>query len=379
MELITRWAESVSNYTGLETWSFSVFLVVFITLLVDFFQRQLMKRLRKVVRDTENAWDDALFDALIRPLSFVIWMVGFTMAAEMIPLFSESDVLDSTLVVRIRQIAIVFAFAWFLLSFIKDIEKNLTEQSREGKRKADETTIKALSRVVRITVVVTATLVGLDTLGVNIAGLLAAGGIGGLAVGLAARDMIANFFGGLTVFIDRPFGVGDWILLKGDGIEGTVEEIGWRQTTIRKFDKRPVYVPNATFTTASVETPSRMTHRRIYETIGIRYDDMAVMNTITDEVRDMLQNHPEIDTSQTLMVYFDSFGPSSLDFFIYCMTKTVVWQKYHEVKHDVLLKVSDIIERHGASIAFPTRTLHIQDGPPPEVLETAGNEKENSE
>ena len=102
----------------------------------------------------------------------------------------------------------------------------------------DETTIRAVGRVLRITVIVTATLVGLDTLGVNIAGLMAAGGIGGLAIGLAAKDMIANFFGGLTVFIDRPFSIGDWIVLKDHGIEGVVENIGWRQTTIRKFDRR---------------------------------------------------------------------------------------------------------------------------------------------
>ena len=191
--------------------------------------------------------------------------------------------------------------------------------------------------------------------------------------------MIANFFGGLTVFIDRPFGVGDWILLKDQGIEGVVEEIGWRQTTIRKFDKRPVYVPNATFTTASVETPSRMTHRRIYETIGIRYDDVAVMQPITEEVRQMLLDHPDIDTSQTLMVNFDAFGPSSLDFFVYCMTRTVVWQEYHEVKQDVLLRISEIIDRHGASIAFPTRTVHIQEGPAPEPEETDRMDRENSE
>ena len=183
MDLIAEWASTFSTYTGLEPWAFSVFLVVFAALLVDFVQRQLMKRMIRVVRETENAWDDALFDAMIRPLSFVIWLVGFTMAAEFLPLLSESDVLDSTLVVRIRQIGILFAFAWFLMSFIKDIEHNLAEQSLEGKRKADVTTIKALSRVLRITVVVTAMLVGLDTLGVNIAGLMAAGGIGGLAVG----------------------------------------------------------------------------------------------------------------------------------------------------------------------------------------------------
>ena len=87
------------------------------------------------------------------------------------------------------------------------------------------------------------------------------------------------------------------------GIEGVVENIGWRQTTIRKFDKRPVYVPNAIFTTASVENPSRMTHRRIYETMGLRYKDLDQMEAITDEVREMLIEHPEIDERQTLMVH----------------------------------------------------------------------------
>jgi MscS family membrane protein len=232
--------------------------------------------------------------------------------------------------------------------------------------------------VLRITVIVTATLVGLDTLGVNIAGLMAAGGIGGLAIGLAAKDMIANFFGGLTVFIDRPFSIGDWIVLKDYGIEGVVENIGWRQTTIRKFDRRPVYVPNSLFTTASVETPSRMTHRRIYETIGIRYDDIDCVDAITADVRQMLTEHPGIDESQTLMVNFNTFAASSLDFFIYCLTHTVNWQEYHVVKQDVLLKVAEIIARHGASIAYPTQRLQLENTPQFAGLDLSGPATEHS-
>ncbi|MEE8496180.1 MAG: mechanosensitive ion channel family protein, partial [Xanthomonadales bacterium] len=188
-------------------------------------------------------------------------------------------------------------------------------------------------------------------------------GIGGLAIGLAAKDMLANFFGGITVFIDRPFSVGDWIVLKDKGIEGVVENIGWRQTTIRKFDKRPVYVPNAIFTTASVENPSRMSHRRINETIGLRYDDLNRMQAITDEVREMLTAHPEIDEKQTLMVQFNAFSASSVDFFIYCMTHTVNWQHYHEVKQDVLLKIHEIVGKNDAEIAYPTRTLKVDVSP----------------
>lgn len=379
MDLISQWAEAVASATGLQPWALTIFLIVLTALLLDFLQRQMMKRLRSVVEGTKNTWDDALFNASIRPLSLVIWLVGISIAAELVPVFDETGEFGTDLLKRIRQTGVLFALAWFLVGFVKNIENNVVEKSRRGDSKVDRTTVRALGRVIRITVVVTVSLVALDTLGFNIAGLMAAGGIGGLAVGLAARDLIANFFGGVTVFIDRPFGIGDWILLKDQGIEGVVEDIGWRQTIIRKFDRRPVYVPNALFTTASVETPSRMTHRRIYETIGVRYDDIAAVEAITDEVRSMLASHPEIDDSQTLMVHFNAFGPSSLDFFIYCLTHTTNWQKYHAVKQDVLLKVGDIIRAHGASIAYPTRTLKVEAEPELAGLLPEKNAKENHE
>ena len=109
--------------------------------------------------------------------------------------------------------------------------------------------------------------------------------VGGIAVGFAARDLLANLFGGLTIYLDRPFSVGDWIRSPDRQIEGVVERIGWRSTVVRRFDKRPLYVPNSVFSTVVVENPSRMTNRRIYETIGLRYDDARVVGAITDAVR----------------------------------------------------------------------------------------------
>ena len=360
MELIGSWAESVSAAIGIRPWTITVFLIVLLALLLDFFQRKLMRRLEKVVSETANLWDDAIFLTARRPITLVVWVVGITLAAQMIPVREEGGLLDAELIIRIRQIGVLYAITWFLYALVRSIENNIIEKARRDDREIDKTTVKALGRVVRITIVVTAVLVGLDTLGFNIAGLMAAGGIGGLAIGLAAKDMLANFFGGVTVFIDRPFGIGDWILLQEKGIEGVVEEIGWRQTTIRKFDKRPVYVPNAVFTTASVENPSRMTNRRIFETIGLRYKDIPQMDSVTASVREMLVNHSEIDEKQTLMVNFNAFNQSSVDFFIYCMTHTVDWQHYHKIKQDVLLKISEIVLAHNASIAYPTRTLDLE-------------------
>ena len=370
MNLIGEWTQSLATVIGLQPWAIMVFLIVLVALLLDFLQRRLMTRFGKVVSRTTNLWDDAIFKAAKRPFTLLVWLIGITLAMQLIPVREEGGILNADLINRIRQIGILSAIAWFLYEFVSNIESNIIANARRDDRKIDQTTINALGRVVRIAIVITAVLVGLDTLGFNIAGLMAAGGIGGLAIGLASKDMLANFFGGVTVYIDRPFGIGDWILLKEKGIEGVVEDIGWRQTTIRKFDKRPVYVPNAVFTTASVENPSRMTHRRIFETIGLRYKDIAQMETITDAVREMLVKHPDIDEQQTLMVQFDAFNQSSVDFFIYCMTHTVNWQRYHVVKQDVLLQISGIVLANDAAIAYPTRTLDLESIPGISGIET---------
>ena len=190
---------------------------------------------------------------------------------------------------------------------------------------------------------------------------MAFGGIGGIAIGFAAKDLLANFFGGLMIYMDRPFTQGDWIRSPDKNIEGTVESIGWRLTCIRTFDKRPLYVPNSVFASIAVENPSRMTNRRIYETIGLRYDDVAQVRAVIEDVKKMLVAHPEIDNTQTLIVNFNAFGASSLDFFVYTFTKTTEWVYFHKIKEDVLLKILDIIIEHGADVAYPTSTLKTPD------------------
>ena len=163
----------------------------------------------------------------------------------------------------------------------------------------------------------------------------------------------------MFVYLDRHFAVGDWVRSPDREIEGTVENIGWRVTRIRTFDKRPLYIPNSIFSQIAVENPSRMSNRRIKETIGIRYDDASKIEIIISQVKEMLKDHPDIDTAKTLIVNFNCFAPSSLDFFIYTFTKTTDWIKFHEVKQKILLQIIKIIEENDAEIAFPTSTLHL--------------------
>ena len=354
------------NISKESLWVVKIFVIVFVTLVIDFLQRKVLKKLETKFKGSENYWDDALIYAAVSPLSLLVWVVGLYIAASIAG--HQADSVIFTYINPVRDVLVIVAITWFFVRFIKKVELSILERNKTkpAEDAVDITTVDAIAKLLRLSVIITAALVALQTLGFSISGVLAFGGVGGIAVGFAARDLLANFFGGLTIYLDRPFSVGDWVRSPDRNIEGTVEKIGWRQTVIRTFDKRPLYVPNATFASIAVENPSRMSHRRIYETIGVRYDDADKLPAIVEDTVKMLKEHPEIDDSQTLIVNFNTFAASSLDFFVYTFTHTTNWVKYHEIKQDVLFKIYNIITQHGAEVAFPTSTIHV-----PEQLQLA--------
>lgn len=354
--MIDTLADLFSAATG-DRWIVEVFLTVFGTLLAAWLVRRMLNRLQQRVAATHNLWDDALLYGARQPAVWMILLLGLCRAADLAGQRAAVGVFE--LVEPARVIGVILIVSIFAIRVIRFVEEHVVTSEYRDKP-VDPTTATAIGKLLRASVMITALLTAAQTLGFSISGVLAFGGVGGIAIGFAARDLLANFFGGLMVFLDRPFSVGDWIRSPEKEIEGTVEHIGWRLTRIRTFDQRPIYVPNATFTTIVVENPSRMLNRRIYETIGVRYADLDALARIVDEVREMLQAHPEIDTDRTLMVNFVTFGASSLDFFVYAFTKTTVWAEYHAVKQDVLLRIADIIRSNGAEVAFPTRTLHVE-------------------
>lgn len=346
---------NLSEFFG--PWVLQVFIVVLAVLLFNFVVKLFLRKLEKIAVQTTNNWDDALLNSVGKPLRLLIWVIGILFAADIVASRTEAVIFDA--IDPIRNIIIVVTLAWFSILFVKEFEKAYIKHQEQQGESVDLTTTNALAKLVRASIFITAALIMMQTLGFSISGVLAFGGVGGIAVGFAAKDLLSNFFGGLMVHLDRPFQVGDWICSPDKEIEGTVEEIGWRQTRIRTFSKRPIYVPNSIFMNIIVENPSRMSHRRIYETIGVRYDDIHSMGAIVNDVKKMLMEHKEIDKSQTMIVNFNEFSDSSVDFFVYTFTKTTNWIKYHEVKQDVLLKISNVIESHNASIAYPTQVLHI--------------------
>jgi MscS family membrane protein len=354
--------ETLTEYLGGNAWVGQVFGVVLATAVIHYLVRHALLRLKLQLEKTQNLYDDALLEAAGRPLAWAIWLVGISIAAESVGGDAAQAEVFS-IVGEAREVGIIVLLTWFVVRFIRFVEQHISDATyRENP--ADPTTASAVGKLLRASAIITAVLMVMQTLGFSISGVLAFGGVGGIAVGFAARDLLANFFGAIMVFLDRPFSVGDWIRSPDKSIEGTVEEIGWRLTRIRTFDARPLYVPNATFASITVENPSRMTNRRINETIGVRYEDVGVLEFIMRDVRKMLEEHEAIDRSKTLMVNFNEFGPSSLDFFIYTFTRTTVWTEFHAIKQDVLFRIARIIESHGAEVAFPTSTVHLEQPAP---------------
>jgi MscS family membrane protein len=320
---------------------------------------RLLGQLQRSAERSAMRWDNVLTDALMRPSKWAIWLLVVYLS---LGLFEGADQFR-TLVRQAADTALILLLAWIAQRALKGAETELLSEHRGKRQSDDRATIRASLRLIRISVAIVVVLMVLQSLGVSVSGLLAFGGIGGIAVGFAARDLLANFLGGLSIYLDRPFTVGDWIRSPDREIEGTVEDIGWRMTRIRTFDQRPLYIPNSIFSSVAVENPSRMNNRRIYETIGIRYDDVAVMDRVVADVKAMLESHEAIDLNRTLMVNFVACGPSSLDFFIYAFTKTTDWATFHGIKQEVLLKVLSIISAQGAEVAFPTRTLLLDSEP----------------
>ncbi len=349
--------DNLGGMAGIPGWLVKAFAIILAALLLEAVYRLFIRHLGRLAGKSRHMWDDAVVYAGKRPISLLIWWQGLIMAARVMAPHTDVIAFDASLLNAAQQLGLVVAATWFLFRLSSGFEKAFVEERRKRDEYVDLTTVTVLGRIVRIAFVITGVMTALSILEIPISGFLAAGGVGGIAVGLAARDLLANFFGGFTVFMDRPFSVGDWVCSPDREIEGVVEHIDWRITTIRKFDKRPMYVPNATFTTVTLENPSRMSHRRIAEHIGVRYDDFSVMREVLADIREFVMNHEALDTSMTTMVHFDRFGASSLDIMLYCFTRTVVWTEYHEVREDVLLGIGEIIESHGAQIAFPTRTL----------------------
>jgi MscS family membrane protein len=356
------WLDHLAGGDAMTLFSLHAMLVVLVIVVFNTVLRHLLTRFGSATGKADTFWEQALVASARRPLSVLVWVVGISFVGQMAQ--ASMDVAILAIVHPVRVFGVTVCLGWFLTEFIGNSKDAVIQRRIARGAEVDQTTLDAIAQLLRIAVWIATFLVVLQSLGFSIEGVLAFGGIGGIAIGFAAKDLLANFFGSLMIYLDRPFAVGEWIRSPDKQIEGTVEAIGWRQTRIRTFDKRPLYVPNSVFSTITVENPSRMSHRRINETIGLRYADIGKVRAIVDDILSMVRLHSGIDQDQPAVVTFDKFNDFSLDIVVRALSHVTAGVEFQKIKQDILLKIADIVTCHGAEITLPTRVNLTRALPP---------------
>jgi MscS family membrane protein len=307
----------------------------------------------------ERIWRAAILESMIAPLRGLTWVIGLTVAIGILTQGGEFSLL-SEFFSPTRDVAVIGIITWFLLRAVGGVEEALHVQARRKGQALDPTAADAIGKLVRAAIIITGVLVVMQTLGFSISGIVAFGGIGGIAIGFAAQGLVANLFGGLTIYASRPFTVGEWIIMPGTEVMGEVQYIGWRATRVMGFDRRPFYVPNALFNTAVLINHSRMTARRIQEHVHLRYRDIDKVQAIVADTNRMLSEHPGIE-HDFFVFRFDTYGDFALKLFLYAFTTSTGYTEYMTTKEDLLLKIAAIVRDHGAELAIPTSTVHMPD------------------
>ena len=331
--------------------------IVLLLFIISALLRKVVAWLVHLTEKSDTEWDDVVVGSLQPSITILVWVVGISYAVEFVVLAVNGT--SSELMPSLRKLATIGCLLWFVMLFLKASE-NIVHKRKQMKHGGfDEAGLSMLYKIMRVITLVVATLLISSNLGFSLSGILAFGGLGGIAIGFAAKDLLSNFFGGLMIYLDRPFSEGDWIRSPDREIEGTVEKIGWRLTRIKTFERRPLYVPNAIFAQITVENASRMESRRFKEIVGVRYNDIEKVSVIVEKIKDLLKHHPKVDDRRLLIVALDAFDVSSVNILVYSYIKETQGSLFYDSKQEILLTISDIIAAHGAEIAFPTQTLHI--------------------
>lgn len=353
--------ESLLNFKHFSPYLSTIieFVVVFLVFLsINLVKNAILKKAQLRLSTSPNIWDDAVVSAAIWPSSILILLLFISYSLKIIGKSFPEQILLSDANYYIKTIGIIVIISWFSMSLVSRLEHNYF-RIIDKDTTLDSASSYLLGKIVRALIFIVAVVVSLQTLGYSLTGLLTVGGAGSIIIGIAAQDMLANFFGGLMVYLDKPFKVGDWVKNDNNKLEGTVEKIGWRSTRMRNLEKRPVYVPNKIWTGTAVENVTRMSNRRVKEMIGVRYQDSEKLDNILKDILSMLEEHEGVDHRQNVIVRFTEFGPSSLNFMLYFFTKSTKLKDFLEIKENIYFQVIKIVHKHKADFAFPTTTLDI--------------------
>jgi MscS family membrane protein len=262
---------------------------------------------------------------------------------------------------EVRELLVALGVAWTLLRWHTELRRNRDRYAAEILPRLNEQDRHFLFDVIQklISIAIWAIVIAelMQLVGVSAAVLVTAGGFGAAAVGFGAQGIVSNSLSGLSLYVNRPFIVDDFIEIPSEELSGTVEEIGWFYTQLRSRDRQPVYVPNTIFTKSPVVNISAIDNRRVWITFSLTYNDRPRIAAIVAELEEILANHPRVAQDKIRAVHFTGYGESSLDLRLLCHSIGHRLEDGWALQQELLLAIGEVVERHGGSMPFPTRTL----------------------
>lgn len=358
--VVDRLPESLrKEWMGFQVWQYGA---IFLWLLAGFVLKKLFEFTfqnygRRLAGRSRTEWDDKLIHEMEHPLGF-LFMTAFYWAT-----FSNLmlSVTINFYLSTILEIAVATSFVWLFYNLSNVFSEYLMRLTSRTQSQLDDQLVPLLRKTVKVFVVVIGVIFILQNHGINVASLLAGLGLGGLAVALAARDTLANFFGSLTIFLDKPFQVGDWI--RTSNVDGTVEEVGFRSTRIRTFHNSLVSVPNSNLADTEIDNLGLRKYRRLKMTLNLTYETTTEqMDRFTEGIRELARSNDKI-WQDFFEVHFNEYGAHSLDVLVYIFFDVPTWSEELHERHKFLLEIKKLAEEIGVEFAFPTRTLHLDSMP----------------
>ncbi|MCA9175174.1 MAG: mechanosensitive ion channel family protein [Planctomycetales bacterium] len=303
---------------------------------------------------------------MFRPIGLVIqggvWFYG-------IKWLSLPPVLLDTLVIGLKGFTII-AVVWTSFHLISLLAHVAQRRAALTATRYDDIIVPMVARSLRFLAVCIGVITFAQVFKLPVMGLVGGLGLGGMAIAFAAQDAVSNFFGSLTVLLDRPFEIGDWVVT--DSVEGTVETVGFRSTRIRTFYNSVVTLPNSQLTTAAVDNMGRRKYRRLSTKIGVEYSTSPEqIEAFCEGIRELIRRHP-YTRKDYYHVYFNAFDDSSLTILLYCFFECPDWSVELRERQRLLLDIMRLARQLDIEFAFPTRTVHLRSSAP-DAPERAGD------
>ena len=359
MELFNNFSDiflSVWNKGILGVDIFQILIGVGIFLLFLIFRgiisKLIIKKLELISKRTTNKLDDTFVKSMVGPARFLPIVLGFFIASYYMTFSVEGrEVVDT-----INRTLITILIFWVIHQIIEPISYILSGLDQILTRELIGWIIKSL----KILIFILGLAAVLELWGIKIGPIIAGLGLFGVAVALGAQDLFKNLISGILVLVEKRFKIGDWISVEGV-IEGIVEKIGFRSTTIRKFDKSLAIIPNFQFAENAVVNVSETSNWLISWNITLQYDTTVdQLRTIRDEIEKYITESDDFDTKVGVAVRVDKFSDSSIDMYVRCFTNSRSWNDWLSVKERLAIKIKEIVEGNKASFAFPSQSIYVE-------------------